>query len=1036
MNFAVEVPGAASPLTRVELVRTLQAASSQYDTKRKAAGQQLSSWADNEEYYPCLQDIFLDNTLPREIRLLAIIQLKNGIDIAWRFHTLSGAITAPQRARIRANLFRGTIDEPDAQLAMHNALVTAKIVRVDYPSEWPSALDELVAHLAASRDDERRLAGGLELLLRIVKELNTARLQRSKKALQAASPLLVQALGEIYDAKARQWMTMISTGQDGSNNPAIAMQSSLTALKALRRLIVAGYEQPHKDEVARQVWAFSQSQLGQLFGMVSDKYPAIGLHLIQITKLHDAMAWGHPVSFAALPGSAELVRAYWNLVAQFSTVYEESDGLRQAGSSEDEKSKTEGPLQEKLALRGLLLMRAVVKLVENPVQSIKYRSKEDVEEDKAYVEQLKQQVFSDDFVNQMAQTIISRLLRFRKADLEAWEEDPQEWEQQEHSGGNAYQWEVGPCAGKLFLDLLTYYRPLLLQPLLAYFDTAKDPQSDLLAREAVYTVLGLTASSVEDNYDFSSLLTTVIASDAQLVDPMAKVIRRRIAILLGQMSPMKYSGPMHLLVPQIFSHFLNPNDPHNDIVVRITAARQFDTVFNDWSFELEPFLPMAPDFLRELISLVQTVENDEAKLAIMETLRGLINRLDALVPQFSDLIMDSLPRIWDSAGPQGFMLKQSVLLIMLTLVITMKTEHVRYQHLMVPLVAATLQEDNENHIHFAEDAIELWTQLITQSRPPLSPGLLQLTDVVLQKLADQTLNDQMYLQVLLSYLCLAPQTMLDDMHRQPVVKALLSGLSGSHSQKSIHRLKDASKCIQVLIRFSQQLGGQQGFQVLMRDFVDAGLVRFLLDDIHDSFEAHQATGPRKRQPRRTPQYLSHDFNILARIAVTDPAIFAAMLETVGPLESTWSWLSAEWFGVLDSIAELDELKLNLLGLTRLLELPQPVAGLVVTKLQDYLSMWTSIVSQLWDRDKAGDDTLVLDEKLPSTQWDTAVDVAERELHQMDPVRTVAAHGFVKERLQNLAGLVGEQAFAEWLDNVDRDVLEGFQTLEAKNNAID
>jgi len=55
MNFAVEVPGAASPLTRVELVRTLQLASSHDNSKRKAAGQQLSSWAELEDYYPYLQ---------------------------------------------------------------------------------------------------------------------------------------------------------------------------------------------------------------------------------------------------------------------------------------------------------------------------------------------------------------------------------------------------------------------------------------------------------------------------------------------------------------------------------------------------------------------------------------------------------------------------------------------------------------------------------------------------------------------------------------------------------------------------------------------------------------------------------------------------------------------------------------------------------------------------------------------------------------------------------------------------------------------
>lgn len=56
MNFAIEAPGAATPLNFHELLRTLQTASSSHDnSRRQAAGQQLTAWESNPEYYPTLQ---------------------------------------------------------------------------------------------------------------------------------------------------------------------------------------------------------------------------------------------------------------------------------------------------------------------------------------------------------------------------------------------------------------------------------------------------------------------------------------------------------------------------------------------------------------------------------------------------------------------------------------------------------------------------------------------------------------------------------------------------------------------------------------------------------------------------------------------------------------------------------------------------------------------------------------------------------------------------------------------------------------------
>lgn len=967
--------------------------------------------------------------MPREIRFLAIIQLKNGIDSCWRAHTVKNAIQPAEKQLIRSNLFRGSIEERDSQLALHNALVVSKIVRIDFPGEWPTVLDDLVAQLETLRNDDQRLAGALLILLRVVKELGTARLLKSQKALQAFAPLLVQVLAEIYDAKTTLWLGFLTNGQGDEGNATAAMDNGLTTFRILRRLLVIGYEFPHRDEIVQRIWSFSQSQLGQLLSMdiVNNKYPALGKLLLQFTKLHVDMATSRPASFAGLPGSSGLARAYWDLVAKFSMVFDESEGIRQSNSSNETRPKADGPLLEKLALKGLLLMRACVKMAHRPVQTIKYVSKGDNQEQQEWIAAIKSQLFSDDFVKEMARTIITRLLVFRKADMAAWEEDPQEWEQQEENQGSAYEWEVRPCAEKLFLDLLTHYKDLLLEPLLAYFTTVQDPQASITVKEAVYTAMGLAAALVESTFDFDNLLKSVISNDAALTIPMCQILRRRIAILLSQWVPVKISKETRPLVYEIFRHFLNSNDPHNDIVVRITAARQFKAVVDEFGFDEVVFTPHAPAVLKELINLVDAIEIDETKLAVIETLRVLISRMDTGVTQFSDLVMNALPGIWDSAGDLGFMMKQAVLAILSSLASAMRNDFQRYHHIVLPLVAEATQQGSDASIYLIAEALELWVQLLQHSQPPLSPDLLGLAGISIGLLADQNEHVEACITIVGSYITLAPQTLLDDQHRQPLLRSLLASLD----VKGRDQANVTTKYIETTLCLSHQLGGQNGFQMLMNDVVEIGLLRHLLEGIHDAYEAHQTSGPKRRQSRIAPFALANYFTIISRIAVIDPSTLVAMLGALGPIESVWDWLSAEWFACFDTLAEADRLKLNLLGVTRLLELPQPTAQLVLGKLQDYVSMWTSVIYHLWDDDRPGHDALYRTEKPSPTEWDTAKDVVERDLYAADPVRTVISHAFVKERLQGLAQTVGDQSFQEWLANVDKDVLAGFQQLENK-----
>ncbi|OTA82937.1 hypothetical protein M434DRAFT_84312 [Hypoxylon sp. CO27-5] len=1038
MNFSIEAPGAAMPLSLYELCRTLQSAQSHDNTQRQAATQQLSTWENDPEYYPTLQSIFLDKHLPAEARLMAIIQLKNGIDRHWRNSSLKGTIPQTSRQKIRDRLFQGTIGEGDRQFALHNALVAAKIVRIDYPQQWSSPFTELTKILRETKNgDQVELSGALMLLLRIVKELGTARLRKSQTTLQSLTPELVYLLCEIYAARTTEWIAFLHDSRSiEEGDPALlSMENSLDAMKIIRRLLLVGYEYPHKDKTVQQVWTVSQTHFAEFLGYIntnSEKiecyHDFLGKHLMQFAKLHVEMAIEHPASFASLPNSFDLVRGYWDLTARFAEVYNKSEGIKE--SLGNVKAKPEGPLSERLALKGLLLLRACISMVHHRKQSIRYRSKEMVAEEQQAIGTVKQGLLKDDFIIQIANVIITYFFIFRQADLEAWEEDPQEWGNQEESHGAAYEWEVRPCAEKLFLDLLIHYKHLLLEPLLSYFNTVQNPEADIVAREAVYTAMGLAAPLISEQFDFESVLKTTIVADVQRTGPLCQVLRRRIAILLSEWIPVHASKETRPLVYEIFRHFLNPNDPTNDIVVRITTARLFKVVFDEFGFDGELFIPFAPDVLTQLINLLQEIEADEAKLAILDSTRVLIQRMETHVSQFGDMVMNAIPKLWQSAGDLGLMMKQSVLAIMQTLVMSMRTESQRYQPMILPLIAEASQENTEVYIYLIEEALELWSNVLHQTEPPLSPELLSLTDTVLKLIENQTEHTFILTSILGCYIMLAPETMLEDRYRKPVLSALWSSIES----KNRELVNITVRYTDAFIRLAHELGGAPGLRIVIGDMMETGIIPKMLADIHEHFRARDETGPKKKQTGVKLHTIIEYFTIFSRIAVIDPGMFIEMLATRGPLGEIWQWLSTEWFSAFDAMADHTTQKLNLLALTRLLELPQPMEELVLTKLQDYFSMWTSVMLQIVGDSgpDAGVDLLVFTSEPEPTEWDTPKDVRERALYSTDPVKRVQSLQFVKEKLDNLVDRVGgPQQFQDmWGVNVDKEVLSGFRTLVA------
>ncbi len=172
------------------------------------------------------------------------------------------------------------------------------------------------------------------------------------------------------------------------------------------------------------------------------------------------------------------------------------------------------------------------------------------------------------------------------------------------------------------------------------------------------------------------------------------------------------------MVYQIFRLLMASEDKRNDEVVRITAARQLKWVADDFGFEAESFLPFASDTLDMLIKLLREVNIDETKLAILETTRIIVSRLETHVSA-----------VWGcyyghAARPVGFRGERRIHDQAVDLSHHERLGYVdarrltKYQNFMIPLLREAMNPESALHLHLIEESVELWKSILMQSMPP------------------------------------------------------------------------------------------------------------------------------------------------------------------------------------------------------------------------------------------------------------------------------------------------------------------------------
>lgn len=371
-------------------------------------------------------------------------------------------------------------------------------------------------------------------------------------------------------------------------------------------------------------------------------------------------------------------------------------------------------------------------------------------------------------------------------------------------------------------------------------------------------------------------------------------------------------------------------------------------------------------------------------------------------------------------------MKQSILGILSALITSLKQSSKRYHPLVLPLIHSSVEPASLTSVYLLEDAMDLWSTILSQTPAPISTELLSLAQNLFPMFATASDSLRKALEISDLYILLSPHDMLAS------ALAILSPLV-----PLLHTLKREGQgailgIAELLIQSALLTGGVDALTQLTSHLVyspgSTALLPIILSGLSDTHIAHQTTGPKRHQPPLDPLVETDYLTILSRLALASPALFVQAVGASVPdsdVEGTMKWLLTEWLGHVDNIGHPERKKLVCLGLTSLLSTGE---GWILSRLQELMGCWMEIVAEVCE-DEDGRDSLVWRDE-GGGEGETAVDGRRREVAFRDPVHTMELKGFVREHLQGaIAASGGSEVFqARWVGDVDRDVLVEFGKL--------
>lgn len=969
------------------VLETLKRAASQQAEVLKPAEQQLQLWETEPGFYSTLVEIFSEHSLELNVRWLAVLYFKNGVDRYWR-KTAPKAIAEEEKTRIRVGLLHN-LNEPLAQIATQLAVLISKIARVDCPREWPELLPALFE--AVKSADPLIQHRTLLTLHHVIKQLASKRLAADRRTFQDLASQMFQFLLDLWRSQTEAFL-----GASVIEVMMPCLERSHLALKILRKLLIHGFKKPHEVQNAQMFVESIFENVKLMLGFrkqhesieqvkaIAEKY------LVLLTKVLLDMLENYPFSFLQfIKPSLEMTTTYVFTPA--------GDGL----------------VFERFVVQCLNLIKAILLCPEyKPCKVIE--DTKDPQTLEAY--RIKGEFFTDAVLAGMCHKLISHYFLLTPEDLEIWDSDPEGF-CMEVEGGESWKYSLRPCTETVFVSVFHEYRRSLTPVLMTMVQESHKPvdasdYNGILHKDAVYNAVGLAAFELFDDIDFDQWFTSALVNELKLKESNYRIIRRRVIWLIGQWSSVKFSPEHRPTLYEACIHLLNAEE---DFVVRLSAAMTLKQSVDDFEFDPEQFMPYLPTIFGLLFNLLKEAHECDTKMQVLHVMSFMIEVVGVGIQPHAAPLAQYLPALWEESQDHN-MLRCAILTTLVHMVTGLMRESQGLHEFLINIISVSTDVKNDCHVYLMEDGLLLWLTTLENTATPHGP-LLDIFDNMLPLLELSTENLRLCLQIATAYTLLCPQQFLAK-YGQQLVEIFRSILTDMKSDgvvlvmRSVEMMlrvspNDAATLIQPLLPFiTREVAGGDQFPMVMSMYLSV-LARLVLyaEPIFTWAVSQVDHSLPKAQPWR--EWCSKHPDRVSS-------------EQCGSAEEVLERIVTVWSDKISMVSPEERRKLCALGL----------AKLCGSGWQPVLKVWpaavTSVVEVVFDvtcEDSTDDKLVVSSGRLGSPEHyelETEHVMRRQALAQQDPVHTVALRSFLGDQMKSLQQKVEATTIAALAQDLEED----------------
>ncbi|KIR32027.1 hypothetical protein I352_05656 [Cryptococcus deuterogattii MMRL2647] len=918
-----------------------------------------------------LQTLAADKTLSQPERLMASLITGREMKTKWRSKAITPEARKPE---IRQMLF-SFLKEEDFAIARPQLSLLIAVARIEYPRTWQNLPELFLAPLLSTLPHlanpslltpaaSTLLINVLWTINALVKEWRTVRIAQGATVMQTLEQLFTEPLRKILDIwgeserNGEGYVTLEEAGRYAFKILARFCQWHWSKAKPmqteeaiLRIQYLVGHSVTHASVI-------QSNRLRLIASKTPSEKPlrSITKHLRAIGKWWRAMIALDPKGFCKIDGTTAGIGWWWGEVGG---VVAGTDGAINNDDSDD------SPYPKRFLLLGLLLFKDIL-----PILAADHHD-----------------IFTPDFILSAFHLLVDKLLPLTSTDLEALEDEPEEWLIGENTDEEAWAFEFRPCAERVLIALNNACRNV--------------PRENKVIEPAMLKLLSETQR-----------MGLWISQEK----PLHRIIKRRVAWLIGEwMSGDEESAKLHI-VWQLLLHLLSERGDASDRAVNLSAAVAIKECVDLWELPIDYFLPFLEQTVRELIKLLGEASTLDGKRYVNDTIGVVIERVGDKIMPYLPTLAQSVPALWHGAiGLEGeWLFKASLVVLTTKLVSAAKESSGGLMELVIPLIEESLQPPAKEF--FEEDGLILWQTALYNSASPYQPssdtGLIHILPSLLFVLGSNLDLLPNLLSLLDSYLLLDPIG-ISQAHGQAIASNLATALSTSAGNESavIRILATVSLWTRIA-----------PLPIISSLLLQAGIFHHITTALEDD----KASG----------LILAAYLEILCRIAMSNPNIFLQMVEESATIQSQ------DVHKLLEEILDAVWRNFDYVGDTRLRKVvAMGVGNLLLTGNQqvmerldgDFMNIFLDVLGEVQQSEGrlSGQETgLVPWKDNNSTLWTEIENTPEGQrrlsLEDNDPAYTVPLKDFILQLLKQ-ASSVGLNPYWEKADAGTKQSLEKFLT---------